>query len=101
AEDGIRDDLVTGVQTCALPISPDALPDWLERGARHVMAERPPWEAEIPVDRLAAAPFGKLVISGGHSPAFDTVCDVVAERIGARDRKSVVIGKEGRTRAGW
>src|SRR5438552_14663688 len=23
AEDGIRDDLVTGVQTCALPISPD------------------------------------------------------------------------------
>src|SRR5258708_15982687 len=24
AEDGIRDDLVTGVQTCALPISPDA-----------------------------------------------------------------------------
>ena len=22
AEDGIRDDLVTGVQTCALPISP-------------------------------------------------------------------------------
>src|SRR5258708_15469646 len=25
AEDGIRDDLVTGVQTCALPISPSAL----------------------------------------------------------------------------
>src|SRR5207244_7536078 len=25
AEDGIRDDLVTGVQTCALPISDDAL----------------------------------------------------------------------------
>src|SRR5207244_5583336 len=26
AEDGIRDDLVTGVQTCALPISPGCLP---------------------------------------------------------------------------
>src|SRR5690606_40891914 len=26
AEDGIRDFHVTGVQTCALPISPDALP---------------------------------------------------------------------------
>ena len=25
AEDGIRDDLVTGVQTCALPISPQHL----------------------------------------------------------------------------
>src|SRR5438552_8659748 len=31
AEDGIRDDLVTGVQTCALPIS--ALPRKLERHA--------------------------------------------------------------------
>src|SRR5438552_18182919 len=28
AEDGIRDDLVTGVQTCALPISPSA---WTRR----------------------------------------------------------------------
>src|SRR5258708_24359457 len=26
AEDGIRDDLVTGVQTCALPISPSTPP---------------------------------------------------------------------------
>src|SRR5258708_10558564 len=26
AEDGIRDDLVTGVQTCALPISPNRIP---------------------------------------------------------------------------
>src|SRR3990170_5426137 len=27
AEDGIRDDLVTGVQTCALPICPHHLPE--------------------------------------------------------------------------
>src|SRR5207244_5931067 len=33
AEDGIRDDLVTGVQTCALPISP-SLPHPLPRAAR-------------------------------------------------------------------
>ena len=63
--------------------TPEALPDWLERGARLVMAERPPWEADIPFDVLAAAPFRKLVISGDHSPAFDAVCDVVAELIGA------------------
>src|SRR5258708_27174218 len=31
AEDGIRDDLVTGVQTCALPISPGW--DWPSPGA--------------------------------------------------------------------
>lgn len=64
--------------------TPDELPDWLERGARHVMAERPPWEADIPLDALAAAPFPKLVISGGHSAAFERMCDVLAERLGAR-----------------
>src|SRR5229473_4538701 len=31
AEDGIRDKLVTGVQTCALPISAVLLPLWLRR----------------------------------------------------------------------
>ena len=34
--------------------TPEELPDWLERGARLVMAERPPWEAEIPLDALGA-----------------------------------------------
>ena len=63
--------------------TPPDLPEWLERGARHVMHERPPWEADIPLDALAAAPFPKLVISGGHSPAFETMCDVLAERTGA------------------
>jgi hypothetical protein len=47
------------------------------------MVERPPWEAEIPLDELAAAPFPKLVVSGGHSAAFDAVCDVLEERLGA------------------
>jgi pimeloyl-ACP methyl ester carboxylesterase len=64
--------------------TPEVLPGWLERGARHVMAERPPWEAEIPLEALAAASFPKLVISGDHDPAFEAVCDVLAERIGAR-----------------
>src|SRR3989440_6102034 len=31
AEDGIRDLIVTGVQTCALPISPDVAPEELDR----------------------------------------------------------------------
>ena len=71
--------------------TPDALPDWLERGARHAMRERPPWEAELPLDALAGAPFPKLVISGDHSPAFETMCDVIAERIGAR--REIVRGR--------
>ena len=55
----------------------------LLQGARTLMVERPPWEAEIPLDELAAAPFPKLVVSGGHSAAFDAVCDVLEERLGA------------------
>jgi pimeloyl-ACP methyl ester carboxylesterase len=62
---------------------PEALSSELEQGVRALMAERPPWEAAIPLDELAAAPFRKLVISGGHSAAFDAVCDVLEERLGA------------------
>ncbi len=66
--------------------TPDVLPDWLERGARLAAHERPPWEAAPPLEELARAPFPKLVISGGHSAAFETVCDRVAERLGAERR---------------
>ena len=62
---------------------PDPLPPDLAQGARAAMAERPPWEAQIPIEELAAAPFPKLVVSGGHSAAFDAVCDVLEERLGA------------------
>ena len=53
--------------------------------------ERPPWHADVPFERLAAATFPKLVISGGHSPVFETVCDIVAERIGAQ--RTVITGR--------
>ena len=55
----------------------------LLQGARTLMVERRPWTAEIPVERLAAAGFPILAVSGGHSAAFDAVCDVLAERAGA------------------
>jgi pimeloyl-ACP methyl ester carboxylesterase len=64
--------------------TPEQLPEWLEHGARLAAAERPPWEAEIPFGTLRKASFPTLVISGGHSPAFETVCDVLSERIGAQ-----------------
>lgn len=62
---------------------PDPLPSEREQGARALMVERPPWEAEIPLDALAAAPFRKLVVSGAHGSAFDAVCDVLERRLGA------------------
>jgi pimeloyl-ACP methyl ester carboxylesterase len=55
----------------------------LLQGARTLMVERSPAEAVIPSHDLARAPFPKLVVSGGHSPAFETVCDVLEQRLGA------------------
>src|SRR5258708_27302792 len=78
AEDGIRDDLVTGVQTCALPILT------IETDAKRA--------AEI-ADDLAA--LGEdLLMSGAYDDAKSVVMALVARAttpaaIG-RDRKSVV-----------
>jgi pimeloyl-ACP methyl ester carboxylesterase len=63
--------------------TPAELPPWLERGARHAARERPSWHAEVPLEGLAAAGFPKLVISGGHSDVFETLCDRLAAQIGA------------------
>jgi pimeloyl-ACP methyl ester carboxylesterase len=70
---------------------PGRLKPELERGARLLMRERYPWEAEIPFDELAAAPFPKLAVSGAHDDAFEAVCDVLAERIGAE--RAVLTGQ--------
>jgi pimeloyl-ACP methyl ester carboxylesterase len=69
---------------------PDPLPPALAAGARAAMAERPPKEAEVPLDALAATEFPKLVVSGAHGPAFDAVCDVLERRLGAE--RAVVPG---------
>jgi pimeloyl-ACP methyl ester carboxylesterase len=64
-------------------IPPGSFSPELLQGARTLMVERSPAEAVIPFEVLAAAPFPKLVVSGGHSPAFEAVCDVLEERLGA------------------
>jgi pimeloyl-ACP methyl ester carboxylesterase len=64
----------------------DPLPPDLEQGASALMVERGPWEAEPPLDLLRAAPFPKLVVSGGHSAAFDAVCDVLERELRAERR---------------
>ena len=55
------------------------------------MRERYPWEAQIPLGDLAAAPFPKLAVSGAHDDAFEVVCDALAERIGAE--RTVIAGQ--------
>ncbi|HJR24668.1 MAG TPA: alpha/beta fold hydrolase [Acidimicrobiales bacterium] len=48
------------------------------------------WDVDVPLDEIAAAKFPKLVVSGGHSEAFEAICDELAERIGAT--RSVIEG---------
>jgi pimeloyl-ACP methyl ester carboxylesterase len=62
---------------------PSPLPPALERGARILLVERGPWEAQIPLAELAGTTFPKLVVSGAHNPAFEAVCDVLEQRLSA------------------
>ena len=83
-----RDDPETFLRKFLLAVGsalnpPSPLPPELEQGARALQVERGPWEAEIPLDVLAAAPFPKVVFSGNHSLAFDGICDVLEKRLPA------------------
>jgi pimeloyl-ACP methyl ester carboxylesterase len=71
--------------------TPDELPEPLAKGVEMLTRERPSWEADIPLDPLAEAPFPKLVISGEHSPAFEAVCDALGDGIGAE--RAVIPGR--------
>ena len=62
----------------------DRLPRALQVGVRAVANGRPSGEAEIPLDALRAGDYPKLVISGEHSEAFETIADRMAEGMGAR-----------------
>lgn len=55
-----------------------------------LIVERGPWEADIALKQLARAPFPTLVVSGGHSAAFDAVCDVLERDLGA-DRAVIAV----------
>lgn len=66
------------------------LPPPMESGVRSLMGERVVWEAFPDLDALAQAPFPVLVVSGGHAPGFEAVCDTIADRTGAQ--RAVVQG---------
>jgi pimeloyl-ACP methyl ester carboxylesterase len=63
---------------------PSPLPPDLEQGARALVVQRGPWEAEIPLETLAEAHFPKLVVSGAHHAAFDAICDVLERELPAQ-----------------
>jgi pimeloyl-ACP methyl ester carboxylesterase len=71
---------------------PNPLPEQLHQHVELLMNERFPWEATIPTDALSAAPFPKLVISGGHDPTQEHMCDVLAEALGPSTQRAVIEG---------
>jgi pimeloyl-ACP methyl ester carboxylesterase len=64
-------------------VFPSPLPPPLLKAAQRLASMRWPMEAVIPTDALRAAAFPKLIITGGASPAFEAVADVLATAIGA------------------
>jgi pimeloyl-ACP methyl ester carboxylesterase len=72
--------------------TPAELSDELLAGAQLLARERPPMGADPPLEAMRAARYPKLVISGGHSPVFEVVCDVVAGRLDAR--REVIGGRK-------
>jgi pimeloyl-ACP methyl ester carboxylesterase len=59
---------------------PSPLPPPLAEAVANLRTERP-WQTGVPLDALAAADFPALVVSGGGTPGFEAVCDVLAERL--------------------
>src|SRR5437016_7276880 len=91
AEDGIRDWSVTGVQTCALPISAACRPAELPRPLAELAAAARPWAAasECGDGRRAVAGDDAQLLrrrrAGGGPP-----CGAAPGGAGGEDRKSVV-----------
>src|SRR5262245_13738642 len=65
---------------------PSPLPPELDQGAKALAAERGPWEAEIPLERLVARRLPTLVVSGAHHRAYEAICDVLARELAAERR---------------
>jgi pimeloyl-ACP methyl ester carboxylesterase len=62
---------------------PDPLPPGMLKSAENFRSLRGPWEAEIPVAELTAAPYPKLVVTGGKSAAFEAIGDALAGAVTA------------------
>jgi pimeloyl-ACP methyl ester carboxylesterase len=69
---------------------PSSLDRESRKAVRMIMKERTPFDAQVPFERLASAPFPKLVVSGGWNETFEAICNELARRLGAE--RAVVEG---------
>jgi pimeloyl-ACP methyl ester carboxylesterase len=82
----------------AVGSDPASLPEGLLDAAAALVGVlrngRAPWTAELPLAALERAGFAKLVVSGGHHPGFEALCDTLARKIGASRRTLAGAGHE-------
>jgi pimeloyl-ACP methyl ester carboxylesterase len=82
------------LQGFGFPAQRESLDGARLQAARASMTERPPWEAEVPLDELEGAGLRVLLVQGDWCPApdsaralageaFRAVCDVLHERLAA------------------
>jgi len=64
-------------------VVPDPMPPAMLKSAENFRSLRGPWEAEIPTTVLNAAPYPKLVVTGGTFEAFEAIGDALAGGISA------------------
>jgi pimeloyl-ACP methyl ester carboxylesterase len=64
---------------------PDPLPEPVVKAAKNLMSEAP-GQSSLPLEAIAGAPYRKMIVSGDCSPAFEIICDRLAERWGAARR---------------
>ncbi|MFE2872971.1 MULTISPECIES: alpha/beta fold hydrolase [unclassified Embleya] len=64
---------------------PSPLPPEFVEAVHNLKTERP-WDTGVPLPLLAGTTFPKLVVSGGGTPAFEAVCDVLATHMNAERR---------------
>src|SRR5207244_7783583 len=99
-EDGIRDDLVTGVQTCALPISASFVDAGKQvadvaaalEGARAILVERFAEDADL-IGKLREEMWSNGVMTSAVRKGKKTE----GEKFRSEERR---VGKEGRSRDG-
>lgn len=64
-------------------VLPSPLPPPLAEAVANLKTERP-WETGVPLEILAETTFPKLVVTGGGTPGFEGVADVLADRLGGK-----------------
>ncbi|HSH82423.1 MAG TPA: alpha/beta fold hydrolase [Herpetosiphonaceae bacterium] len=66
------------------------LPSDRRQAAQAAAKEAVPWDVELPIARLVAAPFPRLVISGSWNGLSERLCDALAREIAAE--RAVISG---------